>query len=104
MFIAPWKLLTVLILDAFLIITVLQVYSVEIQQPPYFNVTPTSMTYPVAKIVRLKCHALGFPVPTISWLKDGKALPQDPRIKITNYELILSTSYTYDAGTLNFYY
>ncbi|KAJ3641124.1 hypothetical protein Zmor_027642 [Zophobas morio] len=75
-----------------------QRYLLEVHQAPYFNVTPTSKTYPPAKTVRLDCHALGSPKPKIYWLKNGEPLQNAARIKKHPTKLVISHTFTSDSG------
>ncbi|KAF5274428.1 hypothetical protein FQR65_LT04344 [Abscondita terminalis] len=73
-------------------------YSVEVQQAPYFITKPGSYSYPSARVVRLYCQAGGIPSPQIHWLKNGQKLEPIPRIKQLQNELLISHSFTTDAG------
>lgn len=75
-----------------------RVYTVNVHQAPYFNVTPSSEVYPPAKTARLECQALGVPEPKIYWLKDGKPLSIKGRIKKHPLGLVFSHTFTSDSG------
>lgn len=42
--------------------------------PPIIRQGPANQTLAVDSLALLKCQALGDPIPTISWLKDGLSL------------------------------
>lgn len=77
-----------------------QKYTLDVQQKPYFNVTPTSKTYPPARTVRLDCQAKGVPKPKITWLKNGEPLPNAARIKRHPTGLVISHTFTSDSGMM----
>lgn len=75
-----------------------QNYYVEVAEPPYFNITPASISFPPARTVRLDCQAHGTPPPKLVWLKNGKLLETVGRIKMQSSGLVLSHSFTTDQG------
>lgn len=42
--------------------------------PPVFTVVPKSQIVTASESVVLECSAVGYPVPTLSWLKNGKTI------------------------------
>ncbi|CAH0552662.1 unnamed protein product [Brassicogethes aeneus] len=75
-----------------------RIYSLVVYQKPYFRITPTSKSYPSAITVRLVCNASGIPQPRIYWLKNGKQLAIETRMRVLPSELIFSQTFTYDSG------
>lgn len=75
-----------------------QYYTMNVLRAPFFNVTPESMSFPSAKTVRLHCEANGNPKPKIFWLKNGRKLDYDGRVKLLQNTLVLSHSFSTDAG------
>ncbi|KAK5650818.1 hypothetical protein RI129_001847 [Pyrocoelia pectoralis] len=73
-------------------------YILHVFQVPYFNVTPLSISYPSARMVRLDCKVNGIPSPKVSWLKNGVPLELIGRIKQQNTSLVLSHSFMTDSG------
>ncbi|KAF5286836.1 hypothetical protein FQA39_LY00369 [Lamprigera yunnana] len=73
-------------------------YTVQIQEAPYFIATPVSISYPSARLIRLVCQAKGIPQPTIHWLKNGIILEPMARIKQQQNGILISHSFTTDAG------
>lgn len=57
-----------------------------------------SKQYPSAKTVRLECESGGIPTPEVYWLKNGNPLKIEARIKQQPTELVLSHTFTHDAG------
>ncbi len=54
---------------------------------PVFLRTPANVTVGIGKTAKLECSADGFPIPKISWHKDGGShfpAAQDRRMKIMN--------------------
>lgn len=74
----------------------------SVHQKPYFITTPQSKQYPSAKTVRLECQANGIPQPEVHWLKNGLPLQMEGRIKKQPTGLVLSHSFTEDAGLFQF--
>uniref|UniRef100_A0A1Y1L6M8 Ig-like domain-containing protein n=1 Tax=Photinus pyralis TaxID=7054 RepID=A0A1Y1L6M8_PHOPY len=75
-------------------------FTLNIFEIPHFNVTPMSMSYPSARMVRLECKVNGVPPPKVTWLKNGAPLELIGRIKQLNTTLVLSHSFMTDAGKL----
>ncbi|KAJ8920400.1 hypothetical protein NQ315_005266 [Exocentrus adspersus] len=73
-------------------------FRIEVHQKPHFNVTPISKSYPAAQTVRLDCQAYGTPEPKIFWLKDGRPLTHDTRIKKLSTGLVFSHTFNSDSG------
>lgn len=80
------------------ILLCLQSFQVAVYEKPTFNITPKSKSYPPAKTVRLECQPLGFPEPEVYWLKNGVVLQMEERLKKQATGLVLSHSFTTDAG------
>lgn len=70
----------------------------SVHQQPYFITKPISKLYPPAKTVRMECQAGGIPPPVVHWLKNGVPLQMEDRIKKQPTGLVLSHSFTADAG------
>lgn len=70
----------------------------SVYKKPHFITKPMSKLYPPAKTVRLECQADGIPPPEVHWLKNGKPLQMEGRIKKQPTGLVLSHSFTEDAG------
>lgn len=79
-------------------ISIFQNFYLDVQQKPFFKVTPISKLYPPAKTLRLDCQAGGFPEPEIHWLKNGDLFEMEERIKKQPSGLVFSHSFTTDAG------
>ncbi|KAL1513244.1 hypothetical protein ABEB36_002677 [Hypothenemus hampei] len=75
-----------------------QIFQLNVYQKPYFNVTPISMVSPSAKTVRIDCQAKGVPPPKLLWLKNGKPLEFEIRIKTPWTGLVFSHTVSTDAG------
>lgn len=52
--------------------------------PPSFVESPESVTRPRAGTARFACQAEGNPTPKISWLKNGRRIHSNGRIKMYN--------------------
>lgn len=52
--------------------------------PPSFVEWPESLTRPRAGTARFACQAEGNPAPKISWLKNGRRIHSNGRIKMYN--------------------
>lgn len=76
----------------------LEKYHLNVHQKPYFNITPSSKIHPPAKTIRLDCQAKGVPEPEVFWLKDGKPLPEEVRIKKHPTGLVISPTFSHDFG------
>ncbi|XP_066260022.1 protogenin-like [Euwallacea similis] len=75
-----------------------QTFYLDVLQKPYFNTTPESKVSPSAQTVRIECQARGTPNPKITWLKNGKPLTPDVRIKKTWNGLVFSHTVSTDTG------
>ncbi|KAG5885792.1 hypothetical protein JTB14_031226 [Gonioctena quinquepunctata] len=75
-----------------------QKFYVNVHQKPFFNVVPVSKSYPSSITARLECQADGVPEPKITWLKNGRPMKFEYRIKMHNNGLIISPTITHDSG------
>lgn len=75
-------------------------FHVEVWQKPFFTVIPISKAFPSSSTVKMECRASGVPEPRITWLKDGKPLKFDARVKKQVNRLFFSNSVTSDSGKL----
>nr|XP_055041763.1 hemicentin-1 isoform X2 [Misgurnus anguillicaudatus] len=59
-------------------------FSLKVLDPPQINGSgaPTEVSVVVNHILELVCEADGIPVPTLTWLKDGRPLPQTDSIRL----------------------
>ncbi|OXB79977.1 UNVERIFIED_CONTAM: hypothetical protein H355_009792 [Colinus virginianus] len=58
--------------------------------PPSFVEWPESLTRPRAGTARFACQAEGIPAPKISWLKNGRRMHSNGRIKMYNSKLVIN--------------
>ncbi|XP_063170395.1 protogenin [Candoia aspera] len=58
--------------------------------PPAFVEWPESLTRPRAGTARFACQAEGIPTPKISWLKNGRKIHSNGRIKMYNSKLVIN--------------
>ncbi|XP_042331554.1 protogenin [Sceloporus undulatus] len=58
--------------------------------PPAFVEWPESLTRPRAGTARLACQAEGIPTPKVSWLKNGRKIHSNGRIKMYNSKLVIN--------------
>ncbi|NXW15531.1 PRTG protein, partial [Circaetus pectoralis] len=58
--------------------------------PPSFVEWPESLTRPRAGTARFACQAEGNPAPKISWLKNGRRIHSNGRIKMYNSKLVIN--------------
>ncbi|KAG8440450.1 hypothetical protein GDO86_006268 [Hymenochirus boettgeri] len=58
--------------------------------PPTFIERPANLTRPRAGTARFVCQAEGIPVPKISWLKNGRKIHSNGRIKMYNSKLVIN--------------
>jgi Immunoglobulin domain len=54
------------------------------------KLTPKAVRTPLNKNVLLKCQVSGKPMPTISWVKNGQALPVTVNKNITSVKYVLA--------------
>ncbi|XP_063301773.1 protogenin [Pelobates fuscus] len=64
--------------------------TVMVLAPPSFIERPESLTRPRAGTARFVCHTEGIPTPKISWLKNGKKIHSNGRIKLYNSKLVIN--------------
>ncbi|XP_073474869.1 protogenin [Aquarana catesbeiana] len=64
--------------------------SVAVLAPPSFVERPESLTRPRAGTARFVCQAEGIPMPKISWLKNGRKIHSNGRIKMYNSKLVIN--------------
>ncbi|KAK3607422.1 hypothetical protein CHS0354_003058 [Potamilus streckersoni] len=69
-----------------------------VYRPPVSKEDPSSVQYPPAKWARFKCSVEGTPKPIIIWLKDGKKLKPDGRIRFDGNDLVITVSNPSDSG------
>ncbi|XP_063782206.1 protogenin [Pseudophryne corroboree] len=58
--------------------------------PPSFIELPETLTRPRAGTARFVCQAEGIPMPKISWLKNGRKIHSNGRIKMYNSKLVIN--------------
>ncbi|XP_044294474.1 protogenin [Varanus komodoensis] len=58
--------------------------------PPAFVEWPESLTRPRAGTARFACQAEGIPPPKMSWLKNGRKIHSNGRIKMYNSKLVIN--------------
>ncbi|XP_053129164.1 protogenin isoform X2 [Hemicordylus capensis] len=58
--------------------------------PPSFVEWPESLTRPRAGTARFACQAEGIPTPKMSWLKNGRKIHSNGRIKMYNSKLVIN--------------
>ncbi|CAM5087390.1 unnamed protein product [Natator depressus] len=58
--------------------------------PPSFVEWPESLTRPRAGTARFACQAEGIPAPKMSWLKNGRRIHSNGRIKMYNSKLVIN--------------
>uniref|UniRef100_A0A8C5KAL8 Protogenin n=1 Tax=Jaculus jaculus TaxID=51337 RepID=A0A8C5KAL8_JACJA len=58
--------------------------------PPSFVEWPESLTRPRAGTARFVCQAEGIPTPKMSWLKNGRRIHSNGRIKMYNSKLVIN--------------
>ncbi|KAJ1180819.1 hypothetical protein NDU88_006034 [Pleurodeles waltl] len=64
--------------------------TVSVLAPPSFIEWPESLTRPRAGTARFVCQAEGPPSPKISWLKNGRRIHSNGRIKMYNSKLVIN--------------
>ncbi|KAG8225283.1 hypothetical protein J437_LFUL001896, partial [Ladona fulva] len=87
--------------------SITQAIWVGVLAPPVFIRPPASQVFPTAKTVRFDCEVglppgpgskLFLPLPPVVWLKDGKILDINGRVKQKQSVLVLSDTVTNDSG------
>ncbi|KAH1005092.1 hypothetical protein HUJ04_006139 [Dendroctonus ponderosae] len=78
--------------------TLIQSYHLNVFQEPCFNSTPVSKTSPLVQTVRIDCQAKGIPEPKVLWLKNGRPLTQEIRIKRPLTGLVFSHTISTDSA------
>ncbi|XP_060115984.1 protogenin [Heteronotia binoei] len=58
--------------------------------PPSFVEWPESLTRPRAGTARFGCQAEGIPAPRVTWLKNGRKIHSNGRIKMYNSKLVIN--------------
>ncbi|XP_060034184.1 protogenin isoform X1 [Erinaceus europaeus] len=66
------------------------VATVTVLAPPSFVEWPESLTRPRAGTARFVCQAEGIPSPKMSWLKNGRKMHSNGRIKMYNSKLVIN--------------
>ncbi|KAM3625132.1 uncharacterized protein V6R79_007308 [Siganus canaliculatus] len=64
--------------------------NITVLAPPSFVEWPESLTRPRAGTARFVCQAGGVPMPEITWLKNGKKVHSNGRIKMYNSKLVIN--------------
>ncbi|XP_055971302.1 protogenin [Sorex fumeus] len=64
--------------------------TVTVLAPPSFVEWPESLTRPRAGTARFVCQAEGIPSPKMSWLKNGRKVHSNGRIKMYNSKLVIN--------------
>ncbi|KFQ26609.1 Protogenin, partial [Merops nubicus] len=64
--------------------------TLSVLAPPSFVEWPESLTRPRAGTARFACQAEGNPAPKISWLKNGRRIHSNGRIKMYNSKLVIN--------------
>ncbi|KAK3107099.1 hypothetical protein FSP39_007139 [Pinctada imbricata] len=79
---------------------ILEVKESDPRPPPVIRFGPQNQTLPTSDNCLLHCEAVGDPVPTIRWFKNGNPLPIDPRIlQLGSGTLQISDVQKSDGGT-----
>ncbi|XP_077174340.1 protogenin isoform X2 [Paroedura picta] len=66
--------------------------------PPNFVEWPESLTRPRAGTARFACQAEGIPPPRVTWLKNGRKVHSNGRIKMYNSKLVINQIIPEDDG------
>ncbi|XP_012513480.1 PREDICTED: protogenin [Propithecus coquereli] len=64
--------------------------TLSVLAPPSFVEWPESLTRPRAGTARFVCQAEGIPSPKMSWLKNGRKMHSNGRIKMYNSKLVIN--------------
>ncbi|XP_053573477.1 protogenin [Bombina bombina] len=64
--------------------------TVTVLAPPSFIEQPESLTRPRAGTARFVCQADGVPTPKMTWLKNGRKMHSNGRIKMYNSKLVIN--------------
>ncbi|KAG1695551.1 Protogenin [Nymphon striatum] len=81
------------------ILTVSQSTRLRVLVPPDIVFKPESLAKPMSITARFKCHVEGMPTPKVVWLKNGKPLTINGRIKTKgNSVLIVAQTVASDSG------
>ncbi|XP_040476353.1 protogenin [Ursus maritimus] len=64
--------------------------TITVLAPPSFVEWPESLTRPRAGTARFVCQAEGIPSPKMSWLKNGRKIHSNGRIKMYNSKLVIN--------------
>ncbi|XP_026680773.1 protogenin-like [Diaphorina citri] len=73
-------------------------FPTQVVRPPRMLSRPKSVSHPIAKTARFECDAEGVPKPNLVWLKNGKRLVINGRIKQRARELLMSNSVSDDSA------
>ncbi|TSM36162.1 Neural cell adhesion molecule L1-like protein [Bagarius yarrelli] len=69
-------------------------FSVVVEEPPKWNIKPDSQLNVIGSDVAIKCAAYGYPVPTVSWMVNGRPLSEVP---VTNRKVYDDTIMIHNA-------
>ncbi|XP_077449346.1 protogenin A [Stigmatopora argus] len=64
--------------------------NVSVLAPPSLVEWPESLTRPRAGTARFVCQAEGYPIPRITWLKNGESVDSNGRIKMYSSKLVIN--------------
>ncbi len=67
-------------------------------EPPQLILAPENGRKPMARTTRFYCEFSGWPTPNITWLKNGREIEHNGRIKVQGERLIISQTDTRDSG------
>ncbi|XP_059151468.1 hemicentin-1-like [Physella acuta] len=76
-------------------------YNVEVWVPPVIDHTAldTKPRFLLGHTISINCPVTGIPFPTITWLKDGQEIPDQPRIQIVSNGLQLRIAPSEEGDT-----
>lgn len=63
---------------------ILKISDICVVVAPRITDSPVDVTVSVGDTVRLPCRAIGHPVPTVRWTKNGNALPFSPKFTVAS--------------------